>query len=260
MNISSRNHLQPSRHTKVLSIPLQRYSLPHIGTVLVLVLLATWAGTTSAAEEKMFSLFKVDQLEYRAVDGNDVVTWDAGGWVGSDYHKLAFKTEGEKVRNGHLEQAEFQLLYSRLVSKFWDLQLGVRYDFQPHPQRAYGVIGFQGLAPQWFEVDSSLFVSEEGDISVRFDAEYDILLTQKLILQPSAEVNVAAQKVAELGIGSGINDLELGLRLRYEVAREFSPYIGINWERKIGSTANLARDEGEDINVFSVLGGFSFWF
>lgn len=119
-----------------------------------------------------------------------------------------------------------QLLYSRLISDFWDLQVGLRHDFRPEPERGYVVLGFQGLAPYWFDVDASAFISNQGDVSARFKAEYDLLLTQKLVLSPSLELNLAAQTDSERGIGDGVNDLELSLSLRYEVIREFAPYIG----------------------------------
>ena len=136
-----------------------------------------------------------------------------------------------------------------------NLQAGVRYDFEPDPSRAYGVLGFAGLAPYFFEIDANLFVSDQGDLSARLEVDYELLLTQKLVLQPVAEINVAFSEDAEVGVGSGVSDLELGLRLRYEVAREFAPYLGINWEVKFGETADMARDEGEDVDVFSLVAG-----
>lgn len=214
-----------------------------------------------AMHEPLVGHVLFDQLEYRVQDGEDVVAWDGQAWYGGDYHKVWLKTLGEYgTRDDAFEQAEVQLLYSRLIGYYWDLQGGVRYDFRPRPSRAYGVIGLQGLAPGYFEVDLQGFVSEEGDVSARFEAEYDILITQRLVLQPKAEVNVAAQRVRELDIGSGINDVELGLRLRYEFAREFAPYIGVSWERKIGQTADFARDEGEDVDALSFVAGVRFWY
>ena len=159
-----------------------------------------------------------------------------------------------------MEKGEIQLLYSRRLSDFFDAQAGVRYDFAPDPERGFGVFALQGLAPYWFEVDASAFVSNEGELSARFEAEYDLLITQKLILQPTAEVNIAAQSVRERGIGSGINDVELGLRLRYEIERKFAPYVGTSWERKIGQTADYARNEGEDVDNLSFVTGVRFSF
>lgn len=217
--------------------------------------------TSPGHHEPLTSLVLFDQLEYRVQDGANVVGWDGQAYYGGDYQRIWLKTQGE-YSTGHdeFEKAEVQLLYSRLVGYYWDVQAGVRYDFEPDPSRAYGVIGLQGLAPGYFEVDTQAFVSEEGDLSARLEAEYDILITQRLVLQPKAEVSLALQDVPELGVGSGINDIELGLRLRYEITREFAPYVGVSWERKLGETAQMARREGEDVDVFALVAGVRFWF
>jgi copper resistance protein B len=220
------------------------------------------AHVADAAEmdDHIFTFFQAERFEYRLSDGDDNLHWDAQGWVGDDYNKLWLKTEGEKVFDGDLEEAEVQLLYSRIIHPFWDLQVGGRYDTRPRPQRGFGVIGVQGLAPYFFEVDAAAFVSHEGDLSARLKGEYELLLTQQLILQPSVELNLAAQQVREVGIGSGLTDVDLGLRLRYEIIREFAPYIGVAWERKVGKTADFAREEGEDVDSLAFVTGIRFWF
>ncbi len=220
------------------------------------------AGSAVAAEidNQIYTFFQMDQNEYRFSDGDDTYVWEAQGWVGTDYDKIAFKTEGEKVVDGDLEKAELQVLYSRLVTDFFDAQIGVRYDFEPNPERAFAVLGFQGLAPQFFEVDSALFISEDGDVSARLEAEYELLITQRLVLQPSVELNIAAQEVEELGIGSGPTDFEVGLRLRYEITREFAPYIGVNYERDLFDTADFTRGEGGDVDAVSLVVGVRFFF
>lgn len=211
-------------------------------------------------DDEIFTFVQVERLEYRLRDGKDSLHWDAQGWVGEDYNKLWLKTEGEKVLGGPLDEAEVQVLYSRMIAPFWDLQAGGRFDVRPLPQRGYGVLGIQGLAPYFFEVDAAGFLSHKGDLSARLKGEYELLLTQKLVLQPSVELNLAVQEVEALGIGSGLNDVELGLRLRYEIVREFAPYIGVSWNRKVGKTADFARAEGEDIDTLSFVGGIRFWF
>jgi copper resistance protein B len=230
--------------------------------IVIMAVTASVATQATAAEmdDNIFTFFQAEQLEYRFKDGNDTLNWDAQGWVGEDYNKLWIKTEGEKEFGGALEEAEIQLLYSRIIHPFWDVQIGGRYDVRPQPQRGYGVLGIQGLAPYYFEVDAAGFVSNKGDVSARLMGEYDLLLTQKLILQPSAELNLAVQEVEELGIGSGLTDVELGLRLRYEFVREFAPYIGVVWERKVGKTADFARQEGEEVDSLSFVTGVRFWF
>lgn len=216
-------------------------------------------------DNQVFWLVLVDELEYRFNDGTDALNWDAIAWVGGDYQRLWIETEGEiGVAGDGSGEAELQVLYGRLVSPFWDFQAGLRYDqvFGPgrDPGRAFAVIGIQGLAPYLFEIDASLFISEDGDVSARFETEYQFLLTQRLILQPELEVNVAAQQVEEFGVGSGLNDIELSLRLRYEVSRQFAPYVGVSWTRKFGQTAEFAREEGESTDNFAVVGGLRLLF
>lgn len=203
----------------------------------------------------MFSSVQIEQFEYRSGEGQDTFAWDAQAWLGTDDNKAWFKTEGEKPFDGALEEAETQLLYSRRISDFFDIQIGGRYDFRPEPERAYGVVGLHGLAPMFVEIDAAAFLSDEGDLSARFKAEYDLLITQKLVMQPLLEVNLAADEVEELGIGQGLNDVELGLRLRYEITREFAPYIGVEWHRLLGQTADFALSDGHDDETFSFVAG-----
>jgi copper resistance protein B len=226
--------------------------------------LVAFSGMPTQAEkmdDNLFTLVKIDQLEYRKQDGNDLIVWEGQGRIGNDENKLTLKTEGEYVRNADLfENAETQLLYQRMISDFFDAQIGVRHDIKPDPSRTFGVIGINGLAPQWFETDASFFVSHKGDTALRLEAEYDILFTQRLVLEPSAEFNIAFSDDKKTGVGSGFSDVELGLRLRYEITREFAPYIGINWERKLGKTSDFASEEGEDTNVFSLVAGIRLFF
>ncbi len=208
----------------------------------------------------LIGAFKVDHLENRWQDGRNLLKWEAQGWYGGDTEKIWFNTEGEKVAGEGVGEAEFQLLYSRMGSEFWDLQAGLRHDIRPHPQTTYGVLGVKGVAPYFFEVNAQAFISEDGDVSARLKAEYELLITQKLILQPALEVNASAQRVRELENGRGLTDLTLGLRLRYEIVKEFAPYLGINWDRKLGGTASLARAHGEDPDSLSLVTGLRFWF
>ncbi len=203
--------------------------------------------------------FQGDRLEYRARAGEDGYLWDVQGYYGGDIDKFWFKSEGEGSFGEPVESAEIQALYSRAIAPFFDLQAGVRQDLAG-PDRTHAVIGVQGLMPYMFEVDAAAFLSTEGDLTARIEAEYDQRLTQRLILQPRAEVNLSAQDIPELGIGSGIDNLELGLRLRYEMAREFAPYIGIEQEWKFGGSRDFARAAGEDASVTNYVVGVRFWF
>lgn len=216
-------------------------------------------------DNQVFWLLLIDQLEYRNNDGSNTFNWDAQGWVGGDYRRIWVKTEGEVDLEGDEgTEAEIQVLYGQLIAPFWDLQVGLRYDRLDSPDRdldrAFAVVGVQGLTPYLFEVDAALFISEDGDVSARLSAEYELLLTQRLVLQPELEVNLALQEVEEFGVGTGLNDIELGLRLRYEVTRKFAPYVGISWTRKFGGAADFAREEGESTDNFSVVGGLRLLF
>ncbi|MFM2130356.1 MAG: hypothetical protein RL477_1902 [Pseudomonadota bacterium] len=211
-------------------------------------------------DDMVVSYFEVEKLEHRARKGADARVWDAQGWIGTDTDKLWFKTEGEAPVRGKAEKIETQALYSRMISDFFDLQAGLRHDFRPEPERTYGVIGLKGMAKYFIETDLALFVSEKGDVSARLKAETDFLLTQRLVLEPSAEMNLHARDVPEYDQGKGLGDIELGLRLRYEIRREFAPYVGINWHRKLGESAVRARADGETDSEFAIVAGLRFWF
>jgi copper resistance protein B len=202
----------------------------------------------------------IDRIEAKVRDGRDGYAWDAQGWYGGDIDKLWVKTEGEGAFGQAVEQAEVQALWSHAIGPFFDLQAGARYDIRPRPDRGYLVVGVQGLAPYWFEVDAAAFVSTKGDLSARVEAEYDQRITQKLILQPRIEFDLTAQDVPELGIGAGLSTAELGLRLRYELKPQFAPYIGVEYERAFGNTADLRRAAGEDVGGWSLLLGLRAWF
>nr|VFK16974.1 MAG: copper resistance protein B [Candidatus Kentron sp. LPFa] len=206
-------------------------------------------------------LYKVniDRLEYRKADGHDPLAWEADAWIGRDLHKFRLKTEGERV-DGDVGEFETQFLYSRAIAPFWDLQLGWRRDIKPTPNRDWLTVGFEGIAPYRIETDVGLFLGESGRIGLRLDAEYEYLITQRLVLSPEIEVNFHGKNDAEVGIGSNLSDLEFGLSLGYEIRREFAPYIGVNWERKFGKTADFARDEGEDSNDVQIVTGIRAWF
>jgi len=198
--------------------------------------------------------------EYQARKGRDGYRWDGEAWYGGDINRLTIKSKGEGVFGKGIEQTETQLLYSRAIGPYFDAQAGIRQDFGPGPDRTYATVGFEGLAPYWFEVEGALFLSTKGDLLGRIEGYYDQRITQKLILQPMAELNLSAQDVRESGIGAGVSDVELGLRLRYEVVKEFAPYVGVEWARKFGGTARFARAAGEDASKVSLVAGVRVWF
>ncbi|MDE1528353.1 copper resistance protein B [Pseudomonas carnis] len=204
------------------------------------------------------SMLLVNQLEWQGGDDN-AQSWDIKGWVGGDIDRLWLRSEGERSA-GRTESAEAQALWGRAISPWWDLVGGVRQDFKPGASQSWAAFGLQGMALYNFEAEATLFVGESGHTAARLEGDYDILLTNRLILQPTAELNFYAQNDPQRGVGSGLAESELGLRLRYEVRREFAPYVGLSWSRTYGQTAQYARDEGEDVNQLHWVVGVRLWF
>ena len=213
---------------------------------------------SDAKDDPLLFMVNIDQLEKRNGD-EDPVVLEAQAWAGYDLHKLWVKTEVERVDDKY-EEVEWQLLYSRAISPFWNLELGVRNNSIPRPERNWSVIGLHGLAPYYFEIDSALFIGESGRSALRFEAEYELMLTQRWVLVPELELNFFGQTDEETEAGSGLANSELGLRLAYEIRREFAPYIGVNWEKKYGKTADFAEAEGESTDDTQVVIGVSVWF
>ncbi len=235
-----------------------------IAAKITLIALMLPAATLSAdghlhdhGDNPLLTRVIVDQLEMRDNEGTESVALEAQAWIGKDLNKLWLKTDVERSAS-ETEEAEVQALYSRGLTPFWDLQTGVRHDSKPN--RAWGVIGMQGLAPYWFDIDAALFIGESGHTAARFSAEYELLFTQRLVLTPELEVNFYGQNDAETGNGSGLSDASAGLRLRYEIRREFAPYVGINWNKKFGNAADFVRSNGEAVSDTEFVVGLHAWF
>ena len=207
-----------------------------------------------------YSQVMLNLAEIQIRDGKEGYHWDGEAWFGGDINRLTVKSEGEGDFGGGLEGAEVQALYSRAIGPYFNLQAGVRQDIRPEPSRTYAVIGFEGLAPYWFEIEGAAFVSDKGDLLGRIEGYYDQRLTQRLVLQPRVELNFAAQDVPENRIGAGLSNAELGLRLRYEITRKLAPYVGVSYDAKSGQTARYARDDGEDPTTTSFVAGVRIWF
>jgi len=209
--------------------------------------------------QKFFqAMLNVAELQIR--DGRDGFEWAGDAWYGGDINRLWLKTEGEGAFGQSLERAEVQALYSHAIGPYFNLQGGLRYDFKPNPSRAYAAVGVEGLAPSFFDVEGTLFLSNKGELMARAEGYYDQRITQRLILQPRAELNFAAQSSREIGVGAGLSDAELGLRLRYDIRREFAPYVGVQYRRAFGATRRFLRDDGEDASELSVVTGIRMWF
>ena len=206
-----------------------------------------------------FGKVMLDRLDWRDANGASALEWDAAAWYGGDYDKLWFKTEGER-RDGSTEDARAELLWDRIFSRWWSVQAGIRQDFGEGPSRTWAAFGIEGLAPYFFDVEATAYVGEGGRTAARISSQYDLLLTQRLVLQPEAELNLYGKDDPERRIGSGLSDLQIGLRLRYEFRRELAPYVGLAWTRRFGKSADFARAAGEDPNDLQALAGLRIWF
>ncbi|MBY9025783.1 copper resistance protein B [Pseudomonas fluorescens] len=203
--------------------------------------------------------FLADKLEWQDADDASTLAWDLSGWIGGDIDRLWLRSEGERS-NGKTEDAEIQALWGHAISPWWDVVSGVRQDFKPGAPQTWAAFGLQGMALYNFEAEATAFLGENGQSAVRLEGDYDILLTNRLILQPTAELNVYGKNDPQRGIGSGLSNTEAGLRLRYEIRREFAPYIGVTWNRTYGRTADYAREEGEDRSEARLVLGVRLWF
>ena len=216
------------------------------------------------ADEGYMGGLLVDRLERAHSRDNSFNAYDLQGWLGKDYNKLVLKAEGEG-EGGKLQEARTELLWGHALATYWDTQLGLRYDSGRSdrnlaPDRKWLALGIQGLAPYWFEVDAAAYIGEQGRTALRLSAEYELLLTQKLVLQPRIEANFYGQQDAAKGLGSGLSSLITGMRLRYEIRREFAPYVGVEWGGKFGATADYARAAGMRTKETRVVAGVRFWY
>ena len=201
----------------------------------------------------------LDRLEgFRTSNGHGQAL-DAQGWIGGDINKLWLKVDGERDE-GKLGATRTEALWNHAIATYWGLQTGVRHDFGDGPGRTWAAFGFQGLAPYWFDVQATAYVGQGGRTALRFEPEYDLLLTQRLILQPNVKISLYGKKDPERGIGSGLSDMEAGLRLRYEFSRKFAPYLGVVYNRKFGSTAQYAELAGKPASETRLVGGVRIWF
>lgn len=212
------------------------------------------------SDEHLFASFRMDKLEYVRAKGQAWGAYEGQAWFGSTFNRLVLKGEG-KFADGKMHESRTEVLWGHAFSPFWDIQLGARFDYgRGEPSRQWLVFGVQGLAPYWFELDATAYVGSGGRTALRFSAEYDVLLTQKLYLQPAMEVNFYGKDDPERDIGQGLSDGRVGLRLKYEVSRQLVPYIGVEWSGKFGKTADIARAAGLARQETRFVAGVSFWF
>ncbi|GLQ91040.1 copper resistance protein B [Dyella flagellata] len=206
-----------------------------------------------------YGMLLVDQLEFTHGYGGNGPAWEAEAWYGNDSDKLWLRSEGEGS-NRRIERGDLEALWGHSVSAFWATQLGVRHDLGLGPQRNWAAFGVEGLAPYWFELEATGYLSDRGRLAARLRAEYTVRFTQRLILQPELEINLYGKDDPAQRIGSGVSDTQLGLRLRYEITRQFAPYVGVVWSRRFGTTATFARVDREPVFDRQVVAGVRFWF
>lgn len=200
----------------------------------------------------------VDQLEGLSGGGETGGSWDTIGWIGWDRDRVWFRTEGEGA-GGRLGEASADLLYGRAIARWWDVVAGIRQDFRPGPARTWAAVGLQGVAPYWFEIQATAYLGASGRTLFELETEYELLLTNRLILQPLIEARIYGKSDPERGIGAGLSTTEAGLRLRYELRRELAPYVGVTWNRKLFGTANFAKAAGEETSGTRLTFGIRLW-
>lgn len=210
-----------------------------------------------APEFNHFVLF--NRLEAVEADRGGAQAWEGQAWFGTDTDRLWLRSEGER-EDGHTESANLEALYGRAISPWWDLVVGAKHDFRPQRSQTWAAIGVQGMSPYKFEVAATAYVGESGRTAVNLEAEYELLLTNRLILQPLVEVDLYGRDDPRRGVGSGLSTVEAGLRLRYEISRKFAPYIGLSRERAFGQTADYRREHGEGIDDTHWVAGVRVWF
>lgn len=201
-----------------------------------------------------------DQLEARTGAGQGALRWDGEAWMGPDAWRLRLRSEGERSAGGRVEDGQSEALYSKPIAPYWDLQVGARYDLDSGPGRGWLAAGVEGLAPGYFNLAATAYTGEQGRTAAKLKVSYDQRLTNRLIVQPEAEMNLYGRDDSARRIGSGLSDIDAGLRLRYELSRKFAPYLGVSWAGKFGRTADFSRANGERADDVRLAVGVRAWF
>ncbi|NAP04491.1 copper resistance protein CopB [Pseudomonas syringae] len=205
------------------------------------------------------SYFLADKLEWQDANDGSALAWDLSGWIGGDIDRLLLRSEGERT-NGKTEEAEIQALWGHSISPWWDVVAGARQDFKPGAPQTWAAFGLQGQAISDLDIEATAFIGEAGQTAARLEADYDLQLTNNLVLQPTAELNFYGKNDPQRGNGSGLSTSEFGLRLRYEITPQFAPYVGVSWDRSYGKTADYAREDDEDTHYARLVVGVRMWF
>ena len=224
----------------------------------LLMLILSTPALAAMGDDPLLGKFMLDKFETTDEDGDSPLNWELDAWLGKDLNKFWVKSEGERI-DGETEQSN-ELLYSRAIASFWDVQLGLRQDRNEIAERDFLSVGVQGLAPYLFDTSTSILVGENNQIGLTAQFEYEFMLTQRWILSPELELDFWSESDQEIGVGSGLSTAEFGLRLRYEIRREFAPYIGIRWSKNYGDTADFAAEEGGELDSTLFVAGVRIWF
>jgi copper resistance protein B len=210
-------------------------------------------------DSAIHSYLLFDQLEWQDAKEGSTLNWQAEGWIGGDIDRLNFRSEGERT-NGHTEEAEVQALWGHAITSGWETAAGIRQDFKPGSPQTWAAFGLEGEALKDLDLEITAFLGEGSQTGLRLEAEYDVMLTQNLILQPHTEFNFYGKNDAARGTGSGLSETEFGLRLRYEITPQFAPYVGVSWNNMHGHTASYAKEEEEDTHDARFVAGIRMWF
>jgi copper resistance protein B len=233
--------------------------------LVAILILAAWPSAAAAQhdghtvhDEAINSFVLFDQFEWQAGRGTDGFSWDAGGWIGKDRDRLWLRSEGTSDR-GRLETGDLHLLYGRAISPWWDVVAGIRQDVRPGPAQTWAAFGIQGLAPYRIEIEATGYLGAHGRTQLRLEAEYELLITNRLVLQPLIEAELFGKDDPARGIGAGLSTMDVGLRLRYEIRRELAPYAGVTWHRTFFGTADQAEAAGQPAGGARAVVGLRFW-
>jgi copper resistance protein B len=215
-------------------------------------------GVEPVNDERIYYHALLDQFEGRFGGKDSSFRWEGEAWAGTDTNRVYFRSEGE-ITDGRMEDGQQELLYARPISPYFNLQGGVRYDLDSYPGRGWAAFGIEGLAPLFFHVSATGYASDEGHLAAKLEGSYDLLLTQRLILEPQIEINLYSKNDPARRIGSGLSELDTGLRLRYEISRKFAPYVAVTYQNKFGKTADFSRSDGEKPSDLRFTVGVRVW-
>ena len=209
-------------------------------------------------DNSFHSFLLLDRLEWQRVGRDGGPSWEARGWWGRDRDRLWFRTEGD-TEAGRIGSLEAHALYGRAIARWWDFVTGVRQDVRPSAPQTWAAIGIQGLAPYWFNIEATAYVGGSGRTQFRFETEYELLVTNRVILQSLIEINILGKADPTRGLGAGLSSTEIGVRLRFLIKREFAPYLGVTWNQRHFGTADFAKAAGDRTGGARVIVGVRLW-